>query len=151
MTDSYWSLNGFIDAFVASMKLRTNITSNEIQVEDQWPGEELQQAKSIWVHEAKADVEVAGMRAGTINYNEDYKVQVVCDALIEGGNTKAARDTVTMLVGEVMAEIAEKKRYTTADGKVVAARISGWEYAPYVGKLGRGVAARVEVRVTGRI
>lgn len=150
MTDSYWSLDGFIDAFVASMKLRPNISANAIQVEDQWPGEEFQQARSIWVHEAKATVEVAGMRAGTINTNEDYRVQVVCDALVEGGDTKAARDTVTMLAGEVMAEIAEKKRYETANGKVVAARVSAWEYAPYVGKLGRGVAARVEVRVTGR-
>lgn len=149
MTDSYWSLDGFIDALVASLRARANLSG--IQVEDQWPGEELQQAKSIWVHEAKATVEVAGMRTGTINLNEDYKVGIVCDALVEGGNTKAARDTVTLLVGEVIADICEKKRYTTVDNKIVSARVSGWEYAPYVGKLGRGVAARVELRVTGRI
>jgi hypothetical protein len=148
MADSYWTLDGFIDAFVAALRARAGLAGK--QIEDSWPGEEAEQ-QTIWIEDASSTEEVAGMRAGPIKNNEVYTVGVICDVYVEGGTTKAARDLLTPLVGEVMREVAESKRgYTTSNGAICGARISGWKYRPYVQKEGRGVACRVEVKVSGR-
>lgn len=147
MPDSYWSLDGAIDALVAGLKARSGLSG--IQVSDCWPGE-LQEAKSVWVDDANSSDEIAGMRSGPAKSNESYSIFVVCDAYVEGGTAKNARDALTTLVGEVMREIAEKKRLTTADNKVLSARVAGWKFRPYVLKEGRGCAAKVEIRILGR-
>lgn len=149
MADSYWSLDDAINGFVTAMRARTYIDQNDIQVEDSWPGE-LSFQRTIWVDEAKSVEEVAGMRAGTIKMNENYSIFVVCDSYKEGGSTVVARAAITPLVGEVLAEIAEKKRIDTPGNKVLAARVAGWRYDPYVLAEGRGVACKIEIKVTGR-
>jgi hypothetical protein len=149
MSESYWSLDDAINGFVAAMRARPYIVQNSVQVEDSWPGE-LAHQRTIWVDEAKSIEEVAGMRAGPIKYNEVYSLFVVCDSYKEGGATSVARAEITPLVGEVLREIAETKRIETPDNKVLAARVAGWRYDPYVLKDGRGVACKIEIKVTGR-
>lgn len=148
MTDSYWSLDDAINGLVAALRQRPWIVQNEVQVEDAWPGE-LSHQRTIWVDGARSDENVAGMRAGTIKMNEVYSLYVVCDSYKEGGSTQEARADITPLVGEVQAEIAEKKRIETVN-KVLAARVAGWRYDPYVLKDGRGVACNIEIKITGR-
>jgi len=149
MPDSYWSLDDAINGFVAAMRARTWIDQNNIQVEDAWPGE-LAFQRTIWVDEARSVEEVAGMRAGAIKMNENYSLYVVCDSYKEGGSTAEARARITPLVGEVLREIAEKKRIDTPGSNVLAARVAGWRYDPYVLTEGRGVACKIEIKVTGR-
>ena len=149
MPDSYWSLDDAINGFVAAMRARSYIDQNSVQVEDSWPGE-LSFQRTIWIDEAKSIEEVAGMRAGPIKYNEVYSLFVVCDSFKEGGSTAEARADITPLVGEVLREIAEKKRIETTGNKVLAARVAGWRYDPYVLTEGRGVACKIEIKVTGR-
>jgi len=147
--DSYWSLDDAIIGFVSAMRERPYIVQNEIQVEDSWPGE-LAFHRTIWVDDARSDEQVAGMRAGAIKMNENYSFYVVCDSFKEGGSTAEARADITPLVGEVLREIAEEKRIDTPGDKVLAARVAGWRYDPYVMQDGRGVACKIEIRITGR-
>ena len=150
MTDRYWSLPDVITGFVAAMRERPLVISEGIQVEEFWPGEELQQEKSIWVDEGRGTDEVAGMRQGPIRNNEVYDLYVVCDAFAEGGDGAAAMAALKPLVGEVMAELAEKKRVETPDNKVLAARVAGWRYRQYAWRNGRGAACRVNLKLSGR-
>ncbi len=148
--DSYWSLDDAINGFLEAMRARPYVVQNEIRVEDGWPGE-LSFQRTIWVDGARSDEEVAGMRAGAIKMNEKYSLYVVCDSFKGGGSTTEARTEITPLVGEVLREIAEKKRIVTADPqKVLAARVAGWRYDPYILAEGRGVAANIEIKITGR-
>lgn len=147
--DSYWSLDDAINGFIAAMRARPYIVQNEIQVEDSWPGE-LSFQRTIWIDSARSDEEVAGMRSGPIKMNEVYSLFVVCDSFKGGGSTTEARAEITPLVGEVLREIAERKRIEVPDNKVLAARVAGWRYDPYILKEGRGVACNIEIKISGR-
>lgn len=149
MADSYWTLDDAINGLVDALRQRPYIVQNEIQVSDSWPGE-LAFQRTIWVNDARSDEEVSGMRAGPIKNNEVYSIYVVCDSFKEGGSTKEARADITPLVGEVEREIAEKKRIEVPGDRVLAARVAGWRYDPYVMAEGRGVACQIEIKVTGR-
>lgn len=145
--DYYWSLDDFINAFIAGLRLRPNLA--EIQIEDTWPGD-AQQQTSIWVDDASCFQEDPRMRADPARYSEVYSVYTICDVYKEGGTTREARAELTTLVGEVMAFISESKRVEVANNQVVMARLAGWKYRPYVLKDGRGVACRIETKVSGR-
>lgn len=149
MDSSYWSLDDAINGLVAALRARPYIVQNDIQVEDGWPGE-LAYQRTIWIDEARSDEQVAGMRAGAIKMNENYSLYVVVDSYKEGGSTAEARADITPLVGEVLREIAERKRIEAPGDKVLAARIAGWRYDPYVMTDGRGVACKIEIKITGR-
>lgn len=150
MPDSYWSLEDAVNGLVDALRARSYIAASEdVQVEPGWPGE-TQTLRSIWFDEARDSDVVAGMRAGPIKNNEDYTLWWVCDSFSEGGSITEAMAGLTPLVGEFMREIAEKKRIDTPGNKVLAARIAGWRYRQYALRTGRGVACRLEVRITGR-
>ncbi len=145
MPDFYWSLNDVVDEIVAGLKARPALLDK--QVADSWPGDE-QQRECIWIEDVTATEDVAGMRTGPASYNETYSVFVICDALMEGGSGKAARDAVSVLVGEVFAYVSENKRPLA--GKSHAMRIASWKYRSYVMPEGRGAAVRIEIKVSGR-
>ena len=144
---SYWSVDGAIDSLVAALKLRPNLAG--IQVEDDWPGQ-TQQDEAIWIGDAISTDEVAGMKTGPINNTEDYTLYVWVDVFVGGGTAKQARDRVTVLAGEVMREVAEKKRLAVSENKIVMARVAGWQKKSYVMREGRGCSARISIRITGR-
>jgi hypothetical protein len=148
MADYYWSLPQAIDGLLAALRERPYVVQNEIQVSDGWAGEE-QKQRSIWIDDARGMDEIAGMRAGGIRNNEVYSIHVVCDSFIEGGTTREAREALDPLVGEVMALMAETKRIETTN-KVLAARVASWRYDPYYFAEGRGVACKIEIKVSGR-
>jgi hypothetical protein len=145
---SYWSLDGVIDTLVADLSSRPNLA--DVQVVDSWPGDDQQQSSCIWIGDATSTESVEGMKAGPINNTEDYTLHVWCDVFLPGKTTTDARNRCTVLAGEVMRYIAESKRINVAEGKSNSARIARWQYRPYVWKDGRGVACRIDVRVTGR-
>lgn len=146
MTD-YSTIFDFIEASVEELKARPGLTG--VQVTEDWPGNE-QEEDCIWFWDAYSVDNVEGMRAGTIGMNEVYTVKVVIDVKRDGEGPEVVRARLRVLHGEVLAWLAEGKRFEVLPGKWVTARSSGFKFEPYRLKMGRGAYVRIDIKVSGQ-
>jgi hypothetical protein len=119
-----------------------------VQIEEIWPGDN-QERESIWFHEGYTVEHPAGMKAGTIAVNEDATQHVIVDVVYDAKPFSEVKARCKVLVGEVLATLAEHKRITV-DSRSLSMRSKGFKYVPYKSPLGNGLACNLSVGISGQ-